>query len=394
MTKFHWLEDQINSGALVHPYSTQGKIAVNAIDLYSNLHRYLQDKPMDRFQSYAPKNKGLSFFLVDGNGMHLQNYWPESGFFKKYFAQELHSVFPSTTACALSALATGSPVSQNGITGWTSYIEEIAQHVNILPFFEAFNREEVREYSVLDIVGKKSSWSAAKRKVFIISPAPFEGGAYNTWWHEDVDALFYEEPEEVPAMMLELEKEHPHSFIYTYLPQLDHEQHHSGVYAPESIESLERLDRIISEYAKKAKHVIWATADHGQIEIAEGRTETIDDNDPMFEYLVVPPSGEAVLPIFHVKKDANTDFLKFMEERFGGEFQLFSPDELESLGIFGPTGLSTHTRLRFGDFLGIASDPIALHYDAPGAQPYRLKGYHGGMRRDEIKIPFFSSWNP
>ena len=76
------------------------------------------------------------FVLVDGLGINQTANFPPGGFFETTFRRELHSVFPSATAVALTSLATCESPATHGVTGWHTYYPEYSRVMTPLLYAE------------------------------------------------------------------------------------------------------------------------------------------------------------------------------------------------------------------------------------------------------------------
>ena len=72
--------------------------------------------------------------LVDGLGAHFLTGPDSPPFLCESVKMTINTVFPSTTACALTSLATGLWPSQHGALGWWTYLSQINGPVTTLPF--------------------------------------------------------------------------------------------------------------------------------------------------------------------------------------------------------------------------------------------------------------------
>src|SRR4051794_22458794 len=94
------------SGELIHPFRS-GK--VNFIDVLNAIQHELEVEGTPPLRSESAQVlesiKGaehLVFILVDALGMHLIDRLPESHLLRKHLNQPITSVFPSTTAAAIT----------------------------------------------------------------------------------------------------------------------------------------------------------------------------------------------------------------------------------------------------------------------------------------------------
>ena len=82
-------------------------------------------------------------------------------------------------------------------------------------------------------------------------------------------------------------------------------------------------------------------------------------------------------------------FRELFTERYGEDFQLVEPDDIEREGLMGPSGLSGLTRSRIGSFIGIAKTPAAIEFIPENRESKHHKGMHGGLSREEIEVPLY-----
>ena len=74
------------------------------------------------------------FILADGLGLDMVEELPPSTFLRRQLAREIRTVFPSSTAPALTAIATGAWPAQHGVTGWWTHLPELKAPGLLLPF--------------------------------------------------------------------------------------------------------------------------------------------------------------------------------------------------------------------------------------------------------------------
>jgi len=131
------------------------------------------------------------------------------------------------------------------------------------------------------------------------------------------------------------------------------------------------------------------TADHGLVAVPENRRFVLTPEHPMLEYLLVPPSGEGVMPVFHTKPRAAEDFRRYFEREYGDAMCLVPSADAVKAGLYGPRGATPATLDRLGDLIGIAAEPMAFRFVSPGVEDHIHIGYHGGLRPDEMKVPLY-----
>ena len=70
---------------------------------------------------------------------------PESSSLRRHRIGSLSSVFPSTTASAITTFMTGLPPSQHALTGWHVQLDEIDEMLAILPMTVRGRRQSPNE---------------------------------------------------------------------------------------------------------------------------------------------------------------------------------------------------------------------------------------------------------
>jgi hypothetical protein len=183
------------------------------------------------------------------------------------------------------------------------------------------------------------------------------------------------------------------TYTHLYLPDIDTVCHHVGVDHPDVLKvvlridaELERMSRTLGERGR-----VVVSADHGLIDVLKSDQAFLTDGDPMLDLLRVPPTGDARMPIFHVRPEQREAFADLFDERFRDRMILLPTAEAERLELFGPGKMSDLVRPRFGDFIAIpyrratlAYAPVSVPGSAPAA-PYI--GQHAGLSPEEMRVP-------
>jgi len=332
------------------------------------------------------------FVLVDGLGANqLRRLLPEDGFLRAHEAGRLQAVWLSTTAVALTTLATGRWPCAHGVPGWWTYLDGFGLSAVTLPFEERASGRSLRHFGVspADLFPVPSVWAALKCRPTSVLPAKIAGTPYSRYARGGTAAVGYKElPQAGDRVCTAVREADRPSFIYLYLPQLDARQHHKGTGHAEVgalLVILERhLARLAEALAGAARIVI--SADHGQVNVPRRRGFFLPADDPLGELLRCRPTGEPSVPIFHVRDGRREAFLAEFTARFGEEFALLAPEEVEHLRLLGPGRLSPVMRRRLGTFIGIAQEPAKFYIQPadPGAGNVAV---HGGLSRDEMYVP-------
>jgi len=385
-----WFED----GTLVRPCSgastivdlARAVLAAAGVDdpLLEEAPGDLRDRLVDR--------EHLVFILIDALGSELLADAAPGSFLAGHRTGELLSVFPSTTAAALTSFATGQYPARHGIPGWWVYLEDQDLTATVLPYQERFSDLDLRELGVQPeaVFPQPSLLPRADRSVLTVTPQAFLRDVYLHYSTGGGPAGGYEDPRQAFQRVVEhvMSASGP-TYTSVYLPQVDEACHRKGVDSTEVKSTLASLDTLVGwlheQLEDQARIVV--TGDHGHVPLPPDRVLLLDEGDPVMEALVCPPTGEPTVPFFHVKSEFLDEFGGAFAERFGDAFTLLPAAEVERLELMGPAPLSSATRARIGDFVGIAPQPTALHYRPRGTRVTPNLGVHAGLTRGEMSVP-------
>lgn len=368
--------------------------APNTVDLARALYALCGVPHLDlspnatRMAGIIGQHEHVVFVLVDGLGMNLLEREPAASFFQQHLAMEIRSVFPSSTAPALTSIATGAWPAQHAVPGWWTYLPNAAITATILPFTERFSKKDARRHGVTPATAFPMPALAGNmtRQPMRVTHRHIAGSVY-TLYSSAGDAGFgYRSFREgIEAVVAGIDRAPGPTYTYLYVSIVDTAEHNRGVSSKPVRRALKlvssRLELLAEQLANRARIVI--TADHGQIDITPSQQNTLLDDDPLLGLLRVPPHCEPRVPAFHLPPDAQTQFEDTFRSRFGRQFALMTVDEVDAVRLFGPEALSAETRRRLGDYVAVALGPytLALPPDRP------MVGFHGGLHPDEVRIP-------
>lgn len=93
--------------------------------------RYPQLAALPAAQLVAARH--IVLLVIDGLGQRTFASHPACPNLQRHAIGTMTSVFPSTTASAITTFMTGLAPAQHGLTGWHMHLEEIGQTLSILP---------------------------------------------------------------------------------------------------------------------------------------------------------------------------------------------------------------------------------------------------------------------
>jgi hypothetical protein len=331
----------------------------------------------------------LVFVLIDGFGMNLVEREPPCSPFRACLAGELKSVYPSSTAPALTSLATGAWPSEHAVPGWWTYLPEAELTATILPFVDRFSQRPLAGRIDPATAFPMPSRPAALRRRLAVSPKAIAGSTYSVYSQAGAETFGYESMTSAVECIVDfLRHAAGPTYTYLYLPFIDAAEHTHGHSHPEVTRTIGRVRQRFASLveAVRGRARIVATADHGHVEIDDARKHTLQRWHPLCELLAIPPSCEPRAPAFHVAAGEHGRFKEAFRSKFGERFALLTLDEADGLRLFGRTPLAAETRRRLGDYVAVARGLDAIIYE-PTDELRAMRGFHGGLAAGEMRVP-------
>ncbi|MBL6991317.1 MAG: alkaline phosphatase family protein [Bacteriovoracaceae bacterium] len=350
-----------------------------------------QSQCLEKMKKSIGKSQHYIFLLIDGLGYSLLKQFPKDGFVSSLDqVQKLNTVFPTSTATALTSLYTGKWPCDHGALEWWLYLPDKKRSIITLPFVDRFSREKLVDLGFVaqDIFVAPSMFSHFNSEVRIYSHGAIAKSTYSRYGAGYQKTYGYEQlGEGIDALIHDLhELEERNSFQYLYYHGLDSFIHKNGVTASGVNEILKQIDQQIYRIKQNlpASSKVIITADHGLLDIDSRNTLILTSDGPLDKLLIVPPTGSVRVPIFHVKVGKREEFQKIFNELYGEHFILLSKEEILSLKLLGPGSFCHATSERIGDFVGIATTDCILQYSK---HSFKLAAHHGGLTANEVEVP-------
>jgi hypothetical protein len=388
------LQQLFDSGAWLHPLAG----GANLVDLTRALAALAGAEGVELTPAAAGLRDTIGpaehyvFVLIDGLGLDLIDRLPADSFLARNTSARLRTVFPSSTAPALTSLATGLWPGEHAVPAWWTYLARQGVQTTILPFIERLTQRPLEK---LGIEGDAAFPAPVLRAGYghafeAFLPAKIAGSVYSRYANGGVPACAYIGLHEgVDACLARVLAATAPSFSYLYFPGVDAAEHDHGPHAAVVDAAIamtqQEIERLAAGLAGRARVVV--SADHGQVLVEDEAKTVLQADDPLLELLLIPPSGEPRAPFFHCKPGVATEFETRFRERLGDSFLLLDIDTVDTLRLFGPAPLSEETRSRLGDYVGLGLENNVLLYVPPKRKVNKMVGFHGGLTPAEMQVP-------
>ncbi|MBT2476469.1 alkaline phosphatase family protein, partial [Microbacterium sp. ISL-103] len=217
-----------------------------------------------------PRAESVVLVLIDGLGaISLRAHAGHAraltaGMAKKDIA---HSVFPSTTAAALTSLLTGVWPGEHGLVGYRVLDPARGILVNQLTGWESEGLDPATWQSAPTVFERAG---AEGRPSYAVGVAAYAASGFTRATLRGAEFIAAQTPAERVEVAYDLAERHPGSLVYCYLPEVDKAGHRYGVDSAQWVAALEEIDAALSVRVPPGVGVL-VTSDHGMVDVPAHR---------------------------------------------------------------------------------------------------------------------------
>jgi predicted AlkP superfamily pyrophosphatase or phosphodiesterase len=286
------------------------------------------------------------------------------------------SVSPSTTATALTSIATGLPPGVHGVVGYRVAVDHDV--LNVLRWSTPVLGDARKR---LDPNTFQPHPSFLGQRPRIVTKAEFAHSGFSGAHLCDIRFRGYRTNAvllwELRQALIEREP-----FVYAYYDGLDKVSHEYGLRDHFDAE-LAYADRMVGDILDflPAGAALVITADHGQVDVGDN---VINLNPEVVSHLSFQ-SGEGRFRWLHARPGRVEALAAAVEAHHGDTGWVRSRDQTIDEGWWGPM-VTDEARQRLGDVALVARDAVSYH-DEADTGPYVLVGRHGSLTSAEMLVP-------
>ena len=304
------------------------------------------------------------------------------------------SVFPSTTAAALTSLQTGVAPGQHGMAGYTLFLPALGRVVNMVRFqpvdggqFDA-SRLDTRSFvpvpTIYDILREQGIESV------VVSHKEYASSPLTRVHSGDTPYAGHRSTGEMAAL-LRREIERPgRRFVFGYWAGVDMLGH---TYGPESAPFAVEIDtlsytlrtHVLEPLAALGDDVaIILTADHGMTDTPEASVTTLNDLNALTGAWRRPATGERRAAGLSLPEPGARLRLR---DALGDRAAILDAHDAVDAGLYGPTVHHPDLQERIGDTLLLARGPASFPFQSSRPKPTPSIGAHGSLTAEEMLVP-------
>jgi len=383
-------------------FGIKSKRPILPSDVYENV---LRDK----------KPTKVILLLIDGFGFnswlkHSQNYKFFHLFNQRGLVSPLTSIFPATTASAITTINSGLTTQEHALHEWTVYFKEIDKTINTLPFTDIYEegRDKLLEQGVNPQIlfkGKTNYQILEKSgvKTFTFNNETYAYSVYSKLVFKGSRTIPFKNGSDLAIKLRkELIEQKGPAYFYIYWDTIDAMAHD---YGPDSKEYLTELKGISSTFMKEflkkikpdvAKETIFIiAADHGEARVFPEKTIFLNQYQKLKDSFQKGQNGKPILPIggprdvfLHIKPEKLEETLDFLRQELRGKAEILKTNEALKMGLFGTGKVKKEFLDRIGNLLILPYKNKTVWYKYPRIKPHKFLGHHGGLSEEEMLVPF------
>lgn len=290
------------------------------------------------------------------------------------------TVAPSTTATALTSIATGLTPGEHGLVGYR--IDVGGDVLNVLRWHTDHGgdarrlHEPARMQPFAPFLGEP---------VPVVSKAELEGSAFTAAHLRGSRPRGWRAASSIAVEVRRLLDEGDR-LVYAYYDGVDKIAHERG-FGPYYDAELAAADRLVAEVLDSLPPgaALLVTADHGQVHVGDQTLRPATDVLRLTHH----SSGEGRFRWLHARTGASTDLLAAAAESHGDVAWVVSREQIVDEGWFGPV-ISPPVQARLGDVALVAHAPVSFD-DPADTGPFALVCRHGSLTAAEMYVPLVAA---
>lgn len=291
------------------------------------------------------------------------------------------SVFPSTTASALTSILTGVWPGEHGLVGYRVVDPSRDVVVNQLTGWESEGLDPATWQMAPTIFERAVD---AGHAAFAVGLAAYASSGFTRATLRGAEFSSASNAADRVARAYGLAEQHPGSLVYCYLPEVDKAGHRHGVASPEWAAALEDVDAALALRVPSGVGVV-VTSDHGMVDVPAHRQVVLDTG-----HLdgIRHVGGEPRMIHAYLQPDASADaVLARWRADLDGVADVVTREEAITAGLFGPS-VAVAAADRVGDVLAVARGVAAIYDGTASDQRGRgMVGQHGALTSEERHVP-------
>ena len=348
-------------------------------------HRLL---PADQISQYQQ----VVLWVIDGLGLNYLRSHPKASHLNANLLGGMTSVYPPTTASAVTSFLTGMAPRQHGLTGWHIFFHELGAILAILPGRPRYGGVPLSQAGIdlQALLNVNPLTDSIPGSTACLVPDKIAKSDFTQYFLGSSKLLTHDSLEGLQQNIVATMTRGEERYLFAYWPELDTIGHHQGIWSEAAEHHLSELDHCFSEIVGQCHEtgtLLIVCADHGQIDSHPQRRLSLDDHTELADCLAMPLTGEPRSAYCYLRPDKSECFDQYVNQHLAEQVELFRSDELIEQEWFGLGESNPQLKRRIGDRLLLMKEDYTLNDWLLQEQRYQLIGVHGGLSEDELLVP-------
>ena len=343
--------------------------------------------PPERFAG----NRKVVLLVVDGLGYdYLRG---AGGALCEHLLGSMTSVFPATTATAITTFLTGCAPKQHALTGWYMWFKEIGAVAAPLPFTTRAGGIPLASTGVdaQRLFAARPFADGLDTRCYIVQRRDLVETSYTNAFRGGADVRGYRSLQGFFDVIGEIVRREASCFVYAYWPQLDALCHAHGAGDERSRGHLRQIDAHFAGFLEAIRGTdttVVLTADHGFVDTTPDSRLELEDHPRLAETLVLPLCGEGRAAYCYVDPAKRGLFEAYVADELGACCTAIDRDALLADGYLGLGSPSPRLADRIGHYVLVMKDNYVIRDRllGEGARSVHV-GVHGGVTSAEMLVP-------
>ncbi len=392
--------DRLRTAGGFHFPDYRGGSIVNLLS--SIIHALGGVSPHPRLKAVDPRVfKGVSrivYLLLDGVGYNQLSRFMAAGgggrFFSRHPFERITTVFPSTTAAAVTTLSTGATPAEHGVLSWHLHLPDLGLVGAVLPGTTLMGTPLAGDdFNLKRYLGLPSYISPVRRHKRLLSFGALGQSAYSnagTRWN---GYGAYRTLAGMERQTVGFARQGGRGVAYVYWPLYDTLCHRQGVHARKTRLHLAEIDASLGRLSSRLAGtgtLLLVTADHGVVDAPPPRRIDLAAVPGLLDCLALLPAGDARQVSCFVRPGRVGRFHDVVARHLAEASVCITGEELLESGLLGPGRPHPSLRGRVGDYVLLARDDYAFRVTASLTKARVHVGTHGGLSADEVYVPLYA----
>jgi hypothetical protein len=358
-------------------------------------HKTLQELPVENLK----KSRNVIVMLLDGFGWQFLNrLYPDTpNFFQRNNRGVLTSVFPPTTAAAITSLLTLKNPLEHGCVGWSMYFKDYFKMIDFLPNRDSQNGESLdavdaelyggfKSHNIFSLIRERSP----ETQLHSLVPKSIAKSLYTQATSSPAEVADYSSYKTLFKKLLKTVKAAPSArkFIYVYSVFPDALLHSYGFRKDVMVKFARDLEERLKAFilqAARTKTTLIITADHGLIDI--NKYHYVKPGTELHDCLALPLFPEARFTSYFVKGHRKKEFEELMG-KYKDEFLFMKRDAFFRKKLLGDGVPDRKIDDQIGDYVTIGIKNSCIKSAFRHVEKKREhKAHHSGLTDEEMLVP-------